>query len=132
MRAGLIARYVTRTCKRPARATFAHIMPCERRSVSIQGRYMFDSIIARPNRATPLCEQDEFLLLCQKNSAASVERHIKLFKLRDKVTVKRDDSINIWSIMSTDTASLSSVVRDIDNDASDIDSIVFFDPRTPR
>lgn len=62
------------------------------------GRILYDSIIYKTSDVT--ADKEEFLIECDKEVAANLVRHLKLYRVRRKVDINLSDEHDLWCLKS--------------------------------
>ncbi|XP_002192875.6 putative transferase CAF17, mitochondrial [Taeniopygia guttata] len=96
---GLLTNDVTRLLAEgdAPRALYAH-------ALNAQGRCLYDVILYRLHRST--AEEPHILLECDSSVLDSIQKHLKLYKIRRKVTITPCPDLSLWAVLPGDASSL--------------------------
>ncbi|KAL9869952.1 putative transferase CAF17, mitochondrial isoform 2-T2 [Geothlypis trichas] len=73
-------------------------------ALNVQGRCLYDVILYRLHRST--AEEPHILLECDSSVLDSIQQHLKLYKIRRKVTISPCPDLSLWAVIPGDTSSL--------------------------
>ncbi|XP_062424692.1 putative transferase CAF17, mitochondrial isoform X2 [Rhea pennata] len=91
---GLLTNDVTQLAARaaapPPRALYAH-------ALNVQGRCLYDLILYRLHESPE--EEPHILLECDSSVFDSVQKHLKLYKIRRKVSIAPCPDLSLWAVI---------------------------------
>ncbi|NXO21173.1 CAF17 transferase, partial [Cisticola juncidis] len=73
-------------------------------ALNVQGRCLYDDILYRLHGST--AEEPHILLECDSSVLDSVQKHLKLYKIRRKVTISPCPDLSLWAVIPGDSSSL--------------------------
>ncbi|NXQ61021.1 CAF17 transferase, partial [Anthoscopus minutus] len=73
-------------------------------ALNAQGRCLYDVILYRLHRST--AEEPHILLECDSSILDSIQKHLKLYKIRRKVTIAPCPDLSLWAVITEDASSL--------------------------
>ncbi|NXI16167.1 CAF17 transferase, partial [Irena cyanogastra] len=73
-------------------------------ALNVQGRCLYDVILYRLHEST--AEEPHILLECDSSVLDSIQKHLKLYKIRRKVTITPCPDLSLWAVLPGDTSSL--------------------------
>ncbi|XP_064559841.1 putative transferase CAF17, mitochondrial [Zonotrichia leucophrys gambelii] len=73
-------------------------------ALNVQGRCLYDVILYRLHGST--AEEPHILLECDSSVLDSIQQHLKLYKIRRKVTISPCPDLSLWAVIPGDTSSL--------------------------
>ncbi|XP_041264621.1 putative transferase CAF17, mitochondrial isoform X2 [Onychostruthus taczanowskii] len=73
-------------------------------ALNVQGRCLYDVILYRLHGST--AEEPHILLECDSSVLDSIQQHLKVYKIRRKVTIAPCPDLSLWAVLPGDTGSL--------------------------
>ncbi|XP_005040559.1 PREDICTED: putative transferase CAF17, mitochondrial isoform X2 [Ficedula albicollis] len=73
-------------------------------ALNVQGRCLYDVILYRLHGST--AEEPHILLECDSSVLDPIQKHLKLYKIRRKVTISPCHDLSLWAVIPGDASSL--------------------------
>ncbi|XP_056341426.1 putative transferase CAF17, mitochondrial isoform X2 [Oenanthe melanoleuca] len=73
-------------------------------ALNVQGRCLYDVILYRLHGST--AEEPHILLECDSSVLDPIQKHLKLYKIRRKVTISPCPDLSLWAVIPGDASSL--------------------------